>query len=68
MTNEENNTYTSLKDSPFKFIPSNLSIKDDAFHGSTAPRFTEWWYFDAVFDNGYSIQLSVRFLSIIKNR
>ncbi len=68
MTNEENNTYTSLKDSPFKFTPSNVSIKDDAFHSSTAPRFTEWWYFDAMFDNGYSIQLNIRFLSIIKNR
>jgi predicted secreted hydrolase len=45
-----------------------VSIKDDAFHGSTAPRFTEWWYFDAIFDNGYSIELNVRVLSIIKNR
>jgi predicted secreted hydrolase len=68
LTNKENNIYTSLKDSPFKFTPSNISIKDDAFHDSTAPRFTEWWYFDAMFDNGYSIQLNVRFLSIIKNR
>lgn len=60
--------YTSLKDSPFNFTPSDITLKDDAFHSSTAPRFTEWWYFDAIFDNGYSIELNVRVLSIIKNK
>lgn len=65
---ERDDAYTSLKDSPFKFIPSDITLQDDAFHGSTDPRFTEWWYFDAVFDNGYSVQLSIRVLSIIKNR
>ena len=60
--------YRSLKDSPFKFNPTDISLNDDAYHSSTAPRFTEWWYFDAMFDNGYSIQLNVRVLSIIKNR
>ncbi len=68
MKDKKNEIYSSLKDSPFKFTPSNVSLKDDSFHGSTAPRFTEWWYFDAMFDNGYSIQLNIRVLSIIKNR
>lgn len=63
--NEEN--YESSKECIFHFSPDDVSIKDDGFHGSTAPRFTEWWYFDAVFDNGYSAQISLRFLSIIKN-
>ena len=57
-----------MKDSPFKFKTNDITIKDDAYHDSGAKRFTEWWYFDAVFENGYSIQLNVRLLSIIKNR
>lgn len=57
-----------MKDSVFHFSPSDISLHDDAFHGSTAARFTEWWYFDVLCDNGYSIQMNVRVLSIIKNR
>ena len=60
--------YKSSKKSPFLFSPTDISINDDAFHGSEAPRYTEWWYFDAVFENRYSIQMSIRVLSIIKNR
>ena len=65
--NNENN-YKSSRKSPFSFSPLDISIKDDAFHGSKAPRYTEWWYFDTVLDNGYSAQMSVRVLSIIKKR
>ena len=68
MKNKEKKIYTSLKKSPFTFKPKDITIKDDAFHGSNYPRFTEWWYFDAIFDNGYSIELNIRVLSIIKNR
>jgi predicted secreted hydrolase len=68
LKDKKNEVYKSIKDSPFRFNPKNITIKDDAFHGSNDPRFTEWWYFDAVFDNGYSAQLSVRVLSIVKNR
>jgi hypothetical protein len=60
--------YKSSKKSTFLFSPIDISIDDDAFHRSEAPRFTEWWYFDTVFDNGYSAQMSIRVLSIIKNR
>ena len=63
-----NETYKSSKDSPFVFEPIDADIKDDAFHGSNYPRYTEWWYFDSILDNGYSAQMSVRVLSIIKNR
>ena len=68
IANKKQKPYESAKKSPFTFSPKKINLSDDAFHGSKAPRYTEWWYFDAVFDNGYSIQLSVRLLSIIKNR
>ena len=64
----KNGIYQSNKDSHFVFLPEDISIEDDGFHESEAPRFTEWWYFDAVFDNGYSAQMSVRLLSIVKKR
>jgi len=64
----KNEIYKSKKDSQFVFLPEEISIEDDGFHESEASRFTEWWYFDAVFDNGYSAQMSVRLLSIIKKR
>jgi predicted secreted hydrolase len=61
-------SYKSNTESSFLFLPRDISLDDDGFHGSEASRFTEWWYFDGVFDNGYSIQMSVRVLSIIKKR
>ncbi|VVB60974.1 Uncharacterised protein [uncultured archaeon] len=68
MNDTENGIYKNNKNSQFVFLPEDISIEDDGFHESEAPRFTEWWYFDAVFDNGYSAQMSVRLLSIIKKR
>jgi hypothetical protein len=66
--NEENlKSYKSDKDSEFHFSPLDVSLLDDTYHGSTAPRFTEWWYFDVLCDTGYSIQISIRVLSLIKN-
>ena len=67
-TKKDEKPYKSSKDSTFHFSPSVTSIKDDRFHDSSASVFTEWWYFDSVFDNGYSAQMSLRFLSIVKNR
>ena len=61
-------SYKNNKKCSFSFSPKDITIKDDAFHSSKSSRFTEWWYFDAVFDKGYSAQLSVRVLSIIKKR
>ena len=66
--NEKEESYESSKKSPFVFSPIDISLKDDGFHGSDAPRFTEWWYFDAVLNKGYSVQMSVRVLSVIKKR
>jgi predicted secreted hydrolase len=36
---------------------------DDAFHGSAKRFAAEWWYFDAIFNNGYSIHIGFRTLS-----
>ncbi|MBN2603040.1 MAG: hypothetical protein JXA91_02785 [Candidatus Thermoplasmatota archaeon] len=48
----------------FDFTPEDISLKDDAFHGSDFFHFTEWWYFDAAFNNGYSIQISIRIMDV----
>lgn len=37
---------------PADFCPDKV---DDAVHDSLAPINYEWWYFDAAFDNGYSM-------------
>ena len=65
MVDNKSEIYTSLKNSPFRFNASDITIKDDAYHDSKAKRFTEWWYFDAVFDNGYSAQAGVRIMSLL---
>jgi len=49
----------------FVFYPEDITLKDDAFHGSDSLQFIEWWYFDAIFDNGYSIQMNVVVISIV---
>ncbi len=36
---------------------------DDAFHGSPKRISAEWWYFDAIFDNKYSIHIGLRIIS-----
>lgn len=54
------------KTDPYVFTPQALTLADDAFHSSTSLQFTEWWYFDAVLHNGYSVQFSVRVLSGLK--
>ncbi len=55
-------SYKSLINN-FDFSPEDIELKDDAFHGSRFKPYTEWWYFDAAFDNGYSIQIHVRVVS-----
>lgn len=45
----------------FRFLTGHEILpKDDAFHGNINLLDVEWWYFDAVFDNDYSIHLGVR--------
>ncbi len=38
-----------------KYYPKDITPKDDAYHPQINPISEEWWYFDAIFDNGYSI-------------
>ena len=52
----------------FTFSPEDIELEDDAFHRadvSSSSHFVEWWYFDAVFDNGYSAQVAVRVMSLL---
>jgi hypothetical protein len=49
----------------FFFSPEDIELNDDAFHGSDSLHFTEWWYFDSVFDNGYSVQIGIRIVGLI---
>ena len=46
------------------FSPQDIELGDDAFHGNGILPYTEWWYFDAMFDNGYSAQMSIRIVSV----
>jgi len=49
----------------FIFSPENITLEDDALHRSNSLHFTEWWYFDAVFNNGYTAQMNIRISSIL---
>jgi hypothetical protein len=49
----------------FMFSPEDIDLQDDAFHGSTALHFAEWWYFDATFDFGYSVQVNFNIYNIL---
>ena len=45
----------------YRFLKAvDITPKDDAFHGNINLLDIEWWYFDAVFDNGYSLHVGVR--------
>jgi hypothetical protein len=46
------------------FSPQDITLGDDAYHGQGLLPFTEWWYFDAMFDNGYSAQMSIRVICV----
>lgn len=61
-SNDNHNCYDAQTDT-YEFVPQDISLKDDAYHGSTGLQFAEWWYFDATLNDGYSIQFSTRILS-----
>ena len=54
-----------MKEKLVIYSPSaeKITPKDDAFHGSPKRIAAEWWYFDAVFDNGYSAHLGFKTFS-----
>ena len=43
-----------------KKIAVEITPKDDAFHGSPKRISAEWWYFDAIFENGYSTHIGFK--------
>jgi hypothetical protein len=47
-----------------EFSPQDIELRDDAFHGRGLRPYTEWWYFDAMLNNTYSVQMSVRTLGV----
>jgi predicted secreted hydrolase len=57
----------SFQNGPFnyRFNPEDINLEDDAYHGADSLHFTEWWYFDASFENGYTAQMSVRVVSAL---
>ena len=44
-------------------IAESIKPKDDAFHGIQDQLTNEWWYFDAVFGNGYGIHVGIKVIS-----
>jgi predicted secreted hydrolase len=45
----------------YRFLPAQtIKPRDDTFHGSKYLLDIEWWYFDAVFDNGLSAHIGFR--------
>lgn len=40
-----------------ELVPKPIIPKDDAFHGSNKIIASEWWYFDAIFSNNYSLHV-----------
>lgn len=40
-----------------ELIPKDILPIDDAYHGSNKHIASEWWYFDAVFSNNYSLHV-----------
>ncbi|MBS3801822.1 MAG: hypothetical protein KGY65_03640 [Candidatus Thermoplasmatota archaeon] len=48
-----------------RYLPAQKILpKDDAFHGSKYILDIEWWYFDAVFENGLSAHIGFRLYHI----
>jgi len=50
------------------FNPEDIELKDDAFHGSNLLNFAEWWYFDVIFDNNYSAQITIYVFSVLNQK
>lgn len=55
----KNTTKIKTKNDNFQ----QITKKDDAYHGTTPYPSMEWWYFDGIFDNNYSMHLGFRILS-----
>jgi len=63
LKNRINSRFKS-SDDDHRFFPVDMDFKDGAFCEISHRRHVQWWYFDAVFDNGYSVH--VGFLALSK--
>lgn len=54
-----NSSKLELKTSAETILP-----EDDAYHGPYAIPTAEWWYFDAIFNNGYALHAGITIYSI----
>jgi predicted secreted hydrolase len=61
-----NNMNKKIRNSPkFRFLKAvDIQPIDDSFHGNIKLLDIEWWYFDAVFENGYSVHIGFRIYHI----
>jgi hypothetical protein len=41
------------------YIPEDIDLRDATFHRSHGRYRCEWWYFEGIFDNGYSVVVDV---------
>jgi predicted secreted hydrolase len=54
-------TILQNKKNHYRYLEAlDITPKDDSFHGNINFIDVEWWYFDAVFDNDYSVHLGIR--------
>ena len=60
ISNGHTSDLPQCSDSPI----SPIIPKDDAFHGIRSNPSVEWWYFDAVFDNGYGVHVGLKVISL----
>jgi len=65
MNNKFKKTNPSKKNYRF-FKAVEIEPKDDAYHISSHIANIEWWYFDAIFKNGYSVHIGFRTYNIKK--
>ena len=53
--NKDKHKHSDLRKTLRAILP-----KDDAFHGSLKHIAAEWWYFDAIFSNDYSVHVGIK--------
>ncbi|UCF13702.1 MAG: hypothetical protein JSW06_05460 [Thermoplasmatales archaeon] len=60
------NFHRSNKLNGLVFSPEDIELKDDAFQGSNTFHFVEWWYFDAMLNEGYSLHVSIHVIGVME--
>jgi len=58
--------YIKNQSSFFDFFPEDIELKDDSFQDINRSNCAEWWYFDAILNDKYSVQVIIYVFSILK--